>query len=96
MAKKKSFILQGGRNRSAINAEIGVGGRMISQPQLETISPGCEGGQLRLVAEEVLPELPHGRQHLVASLALVQLLLPAEPLSLRTRCPKGDLRNVRE
>ena len=43
---------------------------------------GGESGQLRLVAEEVLPELPHGRQHLVAPLALVQLLLPAEPLSL--------------
>ena len=54
----------------------------LSQPSLETVSPGGESGQLRLVAEEVLPELPHGRQHLVAPLALVQLLLPAEPLSL--------------
>ena len=49
---------------------------------LASISPGRKSGQLRLVAEEVLPELPHGRQHLVAPLALVKLLLPAEPLSL--------------
>ena len=33
----------------------------------------------------MLSELPHVRQHLVAPLALVQLLLPAEPLSLRIR-----------